>query len=41
VVKPIEVDDVPIVVAVLWSDDSALTGDHELRRLAEEIEHDL
>ena len=41
VVKPIEVDDVPIVVAVLWSDDPALTGDHELRRLAEEIEHDL
>jgi multidrug efflux pump subunit AcrB len=41
VVKPIEVDDVPIVVAVLWSDDPVLTGDHELRRLAEEIEHDL
>ncbi|MGB5746810.1 MAG: efflux RND transporter permease subunit [Desulfobacterales bacterium] len=41
VVKPIEVDDVPIVVAVLWSEDPALTGDHELRRLAEEIEHDL
>lgn len=41
VVKPIEVDDVPIVVAVLWSNDPALTGDHELRRLAEEIEHDL
>ena len=41
VVKPVEVDDVPIVVAVLWSDDPVLTGDHELRRLAEEIEHDL
>jgi multidrug efflux pump subunit AcrB len=41
VVKPIEVDDVPIVVALLWSDDPALTGDYELRRLAEEIEHDL
>jgi multidrug efflux pump subunit AcrB len=41
VVKPIEVDDVPIVVAVLWSDNPGLTGDHELRRLAEEIEHDL
>jgi multidrug efflux pump subunit AcrB len=41
VVKPIEVDDVPIVVAVLWSDNPELTGDHELRRLAEEIEHDL
>jgi multidrug efflux pump subunit AcrB len=41
VVKPIEIDDVPIVVAVLWSKDPELTGDHELRRLAEEIEHDL
>ena len=41
VVKPIEVDDVPIVVAVLWSDNPGLTTDHELRRLAEEIEHDL
>ena len=41
VVKPIEVDDVPIVVAVLWSDNPGLAGDHELRRLAEEIEHDL
>jgi multidrug efflux pump subunit AcrB len=41
VVKPIEIDDVPIVVAVLWSDNPDLTSDHELRRLAEEIEHDL
>jgi len=41
VVKPIEIDDVPIMVAVLWSDNPDLTGDHELRRLAEEIEHDL
>jgi multidrug efflux pump subunit AcrB len=41
VVKPIEIDDVPIVVAVLWSTNSELTSDHELRRLAEEIEHDL
>ena len=41
VVKPIEIDDVPIVVAVLWSEKPSLTGDHELRRLAEEIEHDL
>jgi multidrug efflux pump subunit AcrB len=41
VVKPIEVDDVPIVVAVLWSADSELSRDHELRRLAEEIDHDL
>ncbi|MBI5852007.1 MAG: efflux RND transporter permease subunit [Planctomycetes bacterium] len=36
VVKPIEVDDVPIVNVTLWS---ATLGDHELRRLAEELEH--
>jgi len=41
VVKPVEVDDVPIVVAVLWSENPGLTGDYELRRMAEEIEHDL
>ena len=41
VVKPVEIDDVPIVIAVLWSDNPGMTGDHELRRLAEEIEHDL
>ncbi len=41
VVKPLEVDDVPIVVAVLWSDNPELSGDYELRRLAEEIDHDL
>jgi multidrug efflux pump subunit AcrB len=41
VVKPVEIDDVPIVVAVLWSDNPQLTADYELRRLAEEVEHDL
>ena len=41
VVKPVEVDDVPIVVAALWSDAPHRTGDYELRRLAEEIEHKL
>ena len=41
VVKPLEIDDVPIMVAVLWSNNADLTGDHELRRLAEEIEHEL
>jgi len=41
VVKPIEIDDVPIVVAVLWSEDPAVIDDYGLRRLAEEIEHDL
>jgi multidrug efflux pump subunit AcrB len=36
VVEPIEVDDVPIVNVTLWS---AELSDHELRRLAEELEH--
>lgn len=36
VVRPIEVDDVPICNVTLWS---PTLGDHELRRLAEELEH--
>ena len=36
-VKPIEIDDVPIVIATLWSDSPQRTGDPELRRLAEEV----
>ena len=36
VVKPVEVDDVPIIVASLWSDVDGV-GDFELRRLAEEV----
>lgn len=38
VVKPVEVDDVPIVVAALWSDAPERIGDFELRRIAEEVE---
>ncbi len=41
VVKPLEVDDVPIVIATLWTDRTELYGDHELRRLAEQIQNDL
>jgi multidrug efflux pump subunit AcrB len=41
VVKPIEVDDVPIVVATLWSRRPGHYGDHELRRIAEEVQHEL
>jgi multidrug efflux pump subunit AcrB len=41
VVKPIEVDDVPIVIATLWSDQIDRYGDHELRRVAEEVQHEL
>jgi len=36
VVKPIEVDDVPIVTATIYSENPALGG-YELRRLAEEV----
>ncbi len=41
VVKPVEVDDVPIVNVTLWSDRASLYGDHELRRLAEELQNEL
>ncbi len=37
VIKPVEVDDVPILLLGLWSDDSELYSDYELRRLAEEV----
>ncbi|MBN1589766.1 MAG: efflux RND transporter permease subunit, partial [Pirellulales bacterium] len=40
VVKPIEVDDVPIVNVTLWSE-SPRYGDHTLRRLAEQLELEL
>jgi len=40
VVKPIEVDDVPIVNVTLWSE-SPRCDDHALRRLAEQFEHEL
>ncbi len=36
-VKPVEVDDVPIVIAGLWSSSPELYGDYELRRFADEI----
>ncbi|MEF8834474.1 MAG: efflux RND transporter permease subunit, partial [Halofilum sp. (in: g-proteobacteria)] len=41
VVKPVDIDDVPIVLAVLWSDDRAQVDDHGLRRLAEEMDQRL
>ncbi|MGE0484429.1 MAG: efflux RND transporter permease subunit [Gammaproteobacteria bacterium] len=37
VVKPVEIDDVPIVVVGLWSSAPQRIGDHELRRLGEEM----
>ncbi|MFZ5610552.1 MAG: efflux RND transporter permease subunit [Pseudomonadota bacterium] len=41
VVKPVEIDDVPILIATLWSEDPARIDDHGLRRLAEEVEIEL
>ncbi len=41
VVKPIEIDDVPIVIATLWSDQTRPYGDFELRRIAEEFQNEL
>ncbi len=41
VVKPVEIDDVPIVIATLWTDRTDLYGDHELRRMAEELQQEL
>ncbi len=40
VVKPVEIDDVPIVIATLWSDRAGV-DDYDLRRLAQEIALDL
>lgn len=36
-VRPVEVDDVPIVLLALWSEDSQRYDDYELRRIADEI----
>lgn len=41
VVKPIEIDDVPIVIVSLWSEKPDLVDDHGLRRIAEEVEIEL
>jgi multidrug efflux pump subunit AcrB len=41
VVKPIELDDVPIVIATLWSDRPETLDDFALRRVAEELEIEL
>jgi multidrug efflux pump subunit AcrB len=41
VVKPIEIDDVPIVIATLWSERPESIDDFALRRVAEELEIEL
>ena len=38
VVKPVEIDDVPIVIVSLWSERPGGIDDHALRRIAEEME---
>jgi len=38
VVKPVEIDDVPIVNVTLWSEDARRYDDFALRRIAEELE---
>ncbi|MFA7554666.1 MAG: efflux RND transporter permease subunit [Spongiibacteraceae bacterium] len=35
--SPVEVDDVPIVMLALWSDNPSQSSDYELRRLADEV----
>jgi len=41
VVKPVEIDDVPILIASLWSERPEQVDDHGLRRIAEELEIEL
>jgi len=36
-IKPIEVDDVPVMMLGLWSSDASLYSDYELRRFAKEL----
>lgn len=41
VVKPVEIDDVPIVVVTLWSEDDSRYSDHDLHRIAQELQNEL
>ncbi|RMF13453.1 MAG: efflux RND transporter permease subunit [Alphaproteobacteria bacterium] len=41
VVKPVEIDDVPIVIVTLWSDRPDEIDDYRLRRIAGELETEL
>ena len=40
-VKPIEIDDVPIVIVTLWSEQLDRYSDHHLHRIAQELQHEL
>ena len=41
VVRPLEIDDVPIVNISIWEQDASRYSDHELRRLAEQLQNEL
>jgi len=41
VIKPVEIDDVPIVSVTLWSRDPEHVHDYELRRVAEQLQNEL
>ncbi len=41
VVKPVEIDDVPILNLTLWSDEPARYNDYQLRRIAEQLQNEL
>ncbi len=41
VIKPVEIDDVPIVIATIWTDRTNQVSDHELRRIAEQAQNEL
>jgi len=41
VIKPVEIDDVPIVNITLWSRDPEHAHDYELRRIAEQLQNEL
>ena len=41
IVKPVEIDDVPIVIATLWSEEIEEYSDHELHRIAQEMQNEL
>jgi len=41
VVKPIEIDDVPIVIVSLWTDQVERYSDHHLHRIAQELQNEL
>ena len=41
IVKPIEIDDVPIVIVSLWSEQPERYSDHHLHRISQELQNEL